>query len=124
MEDLFDNLRDMEELGRRLPGRTPVDIREEADIVEVVVDLPGVEKDQIDVTSTPTTLTINAADDTAVEHEEKTFYRRERRSRRYQRTLTLPARVDPDTAEATYENGVLTVRLDKTEGDRTPIDVN
>ncbi|MDD1771576.1 MAG: Hsp20/alpha crystallin family protein [Methanomassiliicoccales archaeon] len=81
------------------PGcREPLtDIVEEADRVRVVVELPGVEKEEIDLRSEGRELNIS------VDTERKRFCKR----------LELPCEVRADSAVAEYRNGVLTVNMDK-----------
>jgi len=81
------------------PGcREPLtDIVEEADRVRVVVELPGVEKEDIDLRSEGKELNIS------VDTERKRFCKR----------LELPCEVRADSAMAEYRNGVLTVNMDK-----------
>lgn len=83
-----------------------VDAYEDEDTVRVVADLPGVPKDDLDLTCDGTYLTIGAATDRA-EFEER---------------LRLPARVDERSADATYNNGVLEVVFDRAE-DSASIDL-
>jgi HSP20 family protein len=47
--------------------------------------------------------------------EEKGYIYRERRSGSYYRSISLPSPVDPDNSKATYENGVLEIKMPKTE---------
>jgi HSP20 family protein len=75
---------------------THVDVHETDDDVRVVVDLPGVEKDAIDLKCDGKVLTIRA----------RTDYRE------YDERVTLPTRVDEHSATATYNNGVLEVVFD------------
>ncbi|MEM1788033.1 MAG: archaeal heat shock protein Hsp20 [Pyrobaculum sp.] len=77
------------------------DIVEEEDKVKVVVDMPGVEKEDIKiyVSEDGRTLTIEAKG----------------RERRYYKEIRLPAQVYPDRAKATYKNGVLSIELEKVE---------
>ena len=74
-----------------------VDIMEESDEVVVVVEIPGVEKDDINLNTTEDHLTISV----------------ENPDRKYRKELALPARVDHKSARASYKNGVLEVRLKK-----------
>ena len=76
-----------------------VDVMQEAGDVVVVTELPGVERDQINLESTDRALKI------AVNSPK----------RRYLKEMELPHLVDPRTAKATYKNGVLEVRFHKTE---------
>jgi HSP20 family protein len=68
--------------------------------VKVVAELPGAEKDKIDLRATEERLTINADSPYG----------------RYHKVLELPSRVEPKAVKATYRNGVLEVHLPKKEG--------
>ncbi|MEF8814058.1 MAG: Hsp20/alpha crystallin family protein [Halovenus sp.] len=81
-------------------------IHESDEEVRVVADIPGVEKEDIDLKCDGQTLSIQAAGD----------------DREYSERLSLPARVDEHSAAATYNNGVLEVRFDRS-GDSTRIDI-
>ena len=74
-----------------------VDVMEEGEDVVVVAELPGVERDDIDLHTASDALVISV--DTP--------------KRRFHKELRLPARVDPNSAQASYKNGVLEVRLKK-----------
>ncbi|MFH5797529.1 Hsp20/alpha crystallin family protein [Haladaptatus sp. DYF46] len=78
---------------------THVDIHEDDELVRVIADLPGVEKNDIDLKCDGESMTISAASD----------------HREYDERITLPARVDESSAKATYNNGVLEVTFEKTD---------
>ncbi|WP_338727173.1 Hsp20/alpha crystallin family protein [Haladaptatus sp. DJG-WS-42] len=88
-------------------GNAHVSVYEEDDVVRVIADLPGVEKDQIDLKCDGKTLTIAAESET----------------REYDEHVSLPVRVDEHSATATYNNGVLEVTLQRAE-DSADISVN
>ena len=94
-------------------GFFPVDLYETDDEVVVNASLPGVKAEDVEIAVTGDTLTIKG--ETREEHEEKkpNYYRQERRYGAFQRVLTLPVRVDADKADATFEQGVLNLRLPK-----------
>lgn len=98
-------------------GIYPVDIREKDDAYEVEAELPGFERDQIDVTIEGNTLTIRA--ERKVEEKEGTMRRHERRFTRVERSFTLPANVDRDKVEGKLEQGVLHLSLPKS-GEKQP----
>lgn len=120
MEETMERFRDAQDgLGGSLRGTAlPVDVQEDGDEIVVRADLPGVEKDHIQVSATDDTLEIGAEDTREVREENEKYLRQERRQRRSHRTLQLPVQVDPGSAEAEYENGVLTVRLEKAGNSR------
>ncbi|WP_321170418.1 Hsp20/alpha crystallin family protein [Halobaculum litoreum] len=107
-----------------------IDLAEYDDEIVVVADLPGFDREHIDLTVRDDVLTIAAervleSDDA---DESGSYLRRERRAESLRRSVGLPAEVREDDASATYSNGVLTVTLPKTtveEGsDSHRIDVN
>ncbi|MCJ7478633.1 MAG: Hsp20/alpha crystallin family protein [Candidatus Nanohaloarchaeota archaeon QJJ-7] len=116
MEQVFRSLQDLEtELPETRTSVVPVDIKESDGQITVTADLPGLESDRIQVEASEDSVEIHAEHEEEMEEEQKDFYRRERNSRTFHRAVSLPAPVDPETAEAEYENGVLTVDLEKSE---------
>ena len=114
-DDPFDNIfNEIERMMNDMTGGdssgfttdTHVDVYEEGDVIRLVADLPGVEKDAIDLKCDGETLTISAASD----------------HREYDERVRLPARVDEHSARASFRNGVLEVTFDRVE-DSTDIDV-
>lgn len=99
-------------LGAREPF---TDIMETEGSVIVTAELPGVKKENININATEEGIEISAEVKTEAKVEEKGFYRRERSYDRYYRSYSLPARVKPNEARATYKNGVLEVVLPKAE---------
>ena len=91
-----------------------VDVIDDGDDVVVVADLPGFEKDEISVQADDHRLRVTAESDKK-EEENKEFYRRERTQKEVSRTLTLPVEVEVGETTASYEGGVLSVRLPKAE---------
>jgi HSP20 family protein len=102
------------------PGRgISLDVAEYDDQLVVMADLPGYEREEIDLTIDGDSLRIRAERTHADEHEGDDrmgrYVRRERRHEAVTRSVTLPARVEESGASATYANGVLTVRLPKVD---------
>ena len=94
--------------------RARMDVIDKNDRFEVLVDLPGVKKEDIQVTIEGPRVAITA--ETKSEKEEKEGDRvlhSERYAASYARTFELPAEVTEDGAEAAFENGVLTLTLPK-----------
>ena len=92
-----------------------IDMYETKDDVVVRASLPGVKPDQVDVTITGDTLTIRGESKEENEVKEENYVRKERRFGSFSRCVTLPGGVKADKAEATFENGVLTLKIPKTE---------
>jgi len=103
---------------RMLPairGEFRVDVREHADEVIIVADLPGIEKDAVSLQLiNPRALEISCERKNEREEKEEGYYMRERVSGSMQRVVTLPAEVTGDAAKASFKNGLLEVRLKKT----------
>ena len=91
-----------------------VDLYETDDEVVVTASLPGVKLEDLHISVTGDTLTVKGETKEDREEKQPSYYRRERRYGSFQRTLTLPVEVDADNAQATFEDGVLNLRLPKT----------
>ena len=104
---------------RMLPamqGEFRVDVREHDDEVIVVADLPGVEKDDVSLQIlNPRNLEISCERKGEKEEKSEGYYVRERVYGSMQRIVTLPADVTVEDAKASFKNGVLEVRLNKTK---------
>ncbi len=98
-------------------GFPAVNIYAGRDGIAVVAELPGVEKDDLEVHAQRDMLTIRGTRRPAAENEQ-TYHRRERRSGAFTRTIQLPFRVDPEQIEARLENGVLQLSLQRPEEDK------
>jgi HSP20 family protein len=108
-------------LERILPWQMPalrqprVDVLDLGDALQVVADMPGVKKEDIEINLTPERIEISAESSTETERKEEEYAYRERGYASYRRMLDLPADVLPDKAEATFNNGVLEVKIPKKE---------
>ena len=98
-------------------GAVAVDVEERDDSFVVTADVPGFDKDDIDVTLAERTLRIRADSEEETEEAEGDYLRRERRATSAERSVTLPSAVEEEGISATYKNGVLTVTLPKRSGD-------
>lgn len=92
-----------------------VDIFEEGNDVVVKAELPGMGKDDIDVNVTDDVITISGEKKSEEKIEKKDYFRFERSYGSFSRSLTLPAETQTDKAKASFKNGVLEVRIPKTE---------
>jgi HSP20 family protein len=95
----------------------PLDLYETDNEVVVEASLPGVKPEDVDITISGDTLAIRG--ETKREEEEKdekrNYYRRETWYGTVARAITLPTQIDGDKAEATFEHGVLKLRIPKAE---------
>ncbi|MGI6164259.1 MAG: Hsp20/alpha crystallin family protein [Bacillota bacterium] len=95
-------------------GSFPIDVLDEGENIVVRAELPGVEKDKIDLRCTEDSLSIASEKSEKKQVEEGTWVVQESSFGKMVRTVRLDAPVDPARAEASFANGVLTVRLPKT----------
>ena len=122
IEQLID---EFTQFGSPLDRSVAVDVIDADDDIVVAVDLPGRDPDGIDVKLADNRTLHVAAGTLATEHEGR-YVTRERATDAVERTIQLPAAVDEEGTEASYDRGVLTVRLHKLtgSGDGTEIPVN
>lgn len=92
-----------------------VDIFEDKDEVVVKAELPGMGKEDIDVNITENTLTISGEKKKEEKVERKDYYHLERSYGSFSRSFHLPSDIQTDKAKATFKNGVLEIRMPKTE---------
>jgi len=92
-----------------------LDVFEEKDEIVVKADLPGMNKDEIEVTVTENVVTIKGEKKKEEEVKEKDYYRRERSYGSFVRSVQLPSEVKSDQIKANFKDGVLEVRMPKTE---------
>jgi HSP20 family protein len=101
---------------RLLSGWNPaLDVYEDKDSLFVKVELPGLKKEQIDISLHDGILSISGERKSEEKHEDAEVYRAERFYGRFQRSVTLHTPVASDKVKAQYQDGVLTVTLPKTE---------
>jgi len=92
-----------------------IDVMESDKEIIATAEMPGLEKQDIKINVTEDMLEISAETKQEEKKEEKGYIYRERRSGSYYRAISLPSPVDPDNSKATYENGVLEIKMPKTE---------
>lgn len=97
-------------------GLPKVDIIDHDKDVEVHAALPGVKKEDLDVSISNQTITIRTSTKEEKKEEEKgKYFRREITRGEFQRTLSLPDNVDGDNAKASFKDGILKITIPKTE---------
>jgi len=98
-----------------------VDMTETEEAVRILAELPGVDRDDIEVSVSEDRITIRGE---KKEQEEETggdYYRLERRYGSFQRTFPLPCEVQSDRIEASFKDGLLRITLPKSAGARERI---
>jgi HSP20 family protein len=94
-----------------------LDLEEEGDKLVVRAEMPGFDASELDLQLSGRSLTIKA--EKKQENKKDGNQGREERYISYRRSIMLPEEINPDKAEAKYENGVLEVRLPKSEQAKT-----
>lgn len=99
-------------LSIRIPS---LDVYEEKDSVVVKAELPGMKKEDVEVNLAGETLTIKGEKKEDKEVKEDDYYRRERSYGSFLRSVGLPCEVKSDEIKASFKDGVLEIRMPKTE---------
>jgi len=127
IDRLFDApLSELAQASNLLSGWTPaLDMHEDKDNVYVRVEVPGMKKEDIEVSLHDGMLSVSGERKAETKVEEREVYRSERFFGRFHRSVTMPAPVASDKVKAQYKDGVLSITLPKTEEAKPrQIDVN
>ena len=96
-----------------------LDVYEKEHELVLKTDMPGVKKDDIDISLENDVLYIRAEKKEEEEDKGAKHYAHERRFGRYSRSVQLPFRADAESVSASVDNGVLEIRLPKPEEAKT-----
>jgi HSP20 family protein len=94
---------------------TAIDILTEGDDIVVKAELPGMKKEDIDVNLTKDTITISGEKKKEEKIEKKDYHSIERSYGSFKRSFSLPSEIQTDKASAKFKDGVLEIRIPKTE---------
>lgn len=95
-----------------MPSDMKVDIKDNETAYLIEAEIPGINKEQIDIDYQSNYLTISAKSQNEVNEEKENYIRRERSSRQMSRSFYIE-NVKDEEIKATYENGILKVSLPK-----------
>ena len=110
--------RAIDAIGLRTGSKTfipNVDLVETDESVSVLVDLPGVDPERVEILLAGNMLTVKGERPVPASGSSDTVHRRERPSGAFYRSLPLPVAVDPERVRAEAHGGVLTIKLSKSE---------
>lgn len=93
-----------------------VDVIDRDKEIVVRAELPGVTKDNLDVSMSENTLTIRASTHHEEKEEKEHYHRREMSRGEFQRSIRLPGQVEGDKAKATFKDGILELVIPKAPG--------
>jgi HSP20 family protein len=95
-------------------GRFPkVDVINRDEEVLVRAELPGVSKENLDVSMADNKLTISATTSSQHKDEKEEYYRREMSRGEFKRTLVIPDDVDAENVQANFKDGILELKMPK-----------
>ena len=92
-----------------------VDVFEEPDVIRLVAEVPGVKPEDVKISVEANLLTIKGTKEQVAEEKAEKVHHYERSYGAFERTFRLSASIDPNKIKATYNLGVLTITLPKTE---------
>jgi HSP20 family protein len=113
LNQLFEDFMPMEEWGGGKVFTPAIDIKDEEDKLVVTTDLPGINKENVEINLKEDMLEISAKSGKEQETEEEGYVRKERAYTRFYRAVRLPSSVKEEGSTAKIENGVLTITLPK-----------
>ena len=94
----------------------PINVFQRGDDILAIIELPGIDKGQLQIEAKENTIRISGRK--VIAYPEGSMHRRERVSGEFDRTLSLPVRLDPDGIRAEYRDGVLALFLPRSERDK------
>jgi HSP20 family protein len=114
-EDSFVNPVSWRTIGGAEGAVAPVEVYETADDIVVTAALPGLKAEDVEITMTGQSLTLRGEFKPNEKISRDQYLYQERRYGQFSRSLQLPVRVQGENAEATFADGVLTLRIPKAE---------
>ena len=115
VDRLFDNVTPDHEWAQPAMWGLAVDMVENKDDFIVKASVPGINPDDLDISYSDDTLTIKGEIKEENQVKEDQYHLRERRYGSFIRSITLPNKIKGDAIQASYQNGVVTLRLPKAE---------
>ncbi|MBX6359631.1 Hsp20/alpha crystallin family protein [Pseudacidobacterium ailaaui] len=91
----------------------PVDIYEDEHKVVLKLEVPGIKQEELDIRVENNTLTVRGERKFEKEEKQENFHRIERRYGSFYRAFTVPSTVDTESVQASYEDGVLKIEMQK-----------
>jgi HSP20 family protein len=131
LSDIVSTIRDkQEELGKSLSDYTSSFQKPLADIMEtetsfiIITDLPGVNKDDIDIEISEDSVIVTAKFEDEINEEGASYVKKERNYGETNRTISLPAKINIKGATAKFNDSILTVTLPKLMEEKHKVDID
>ena len=93
----------------------PVDVRETDNSYVFAAELPGLTKDDVEITLEDNLLTLSGERELGEKSEDENYHRVERSHGKFSRSFSLPSQVDNSKVAASFQDGVLTIEVPKSE---------
>jgi HSP20 family protein len=106
----FGNSRNIDFIETRIPL---CDILDKGDRYSISLEVPGIQKDKIEVKATEEYITISGIDEKKNEEKEDNYVLNERTYRSFSRKIPFPENIVPSKVDATVENGILKIEVPK-----------
>ncbi|NEQ50474.1 MAG: Hsp20/alpha crystallin family protein [Leptolyngbya sp. SIO3F4] len=120
MNRLFDDVFSLSPRG--LSGFTPsAELKEQDDAYHLKLEVPGIDKDDLDIQVTAEAVSISGERKSSTESEKDGVTRSEFRYGSFSRVVPLPGRIDHQNVVADYNNGILTLTLPKAEEEKNKV---
>jgi HSP20 family protein len=126
MNQLFDTLTPTNDglnsgLNNGLAFMPAAEIQETPEIIQLRIEVPGLEAKDLDVQVTAEAVSISGERKSETKTEEKGVTRSEFRYGKFRRVIPLPSRIHNDKVEAEYKDGILNLVLPKVEAEKNKI---
>ncbi|WP_202319975.1 Hsp20/alpha crystallin family protein [Archaeoglobus neptunius] len=134
--DPFEEIRKMQERFNRLMDEfvrvpefreyrlgMPVDVIDEGEQIKVIADIPGFNKEDIEIYFENGDLVIRGERKEEVEEKRKDYIRKERRMGTFYRRIALPSDIEKDGVKARYNNGVLEITIPRIRKERKTVPI-
>jgi HSP20 family protein len=95
----------------------PINVFQQGDNILAIIELPGVDKDKLQIEAKENTIRISGTKASNYA-EGASVHRREREFGQFDRTLSIPVKLDPNNIKAEYQDGVLALFLPRAESDK------
>jgi HSP20 family protein len=93
----------------------PLNVTQDENNFYMRAEIPGIDPKQLTITALRNRVTLAGKREIAREHERVSYHRKERAEGSFNRTVTLPVFVDAERVDASYADGILTIKLPKAE---------
>lgn len=119
VDQLFDSFFSSREEGTDAVWAPQMDMVETDDTYRIHLDVPGISKDDLTINYQDNRLTVRGTRTEETQEAGSNYVRTERAFGNFYRSFTLPKSIEADEIEASYDNGVLTINIPKTEKSTT-----